>query len=325
MYLRTLELFCTIAEQRSFSKAAAAHHLTQSAVSQAIQHLEESLSVQLIDRSKRPLVLTPAGKIYLRGLRGVLRSYQRLEQEVRSTSKQLSGGITIGSIVSVGLSYMPDATAAFERIHPEVDVKTEFGSNDRVFEMTSEGEVDFGLVSFPRNTKQLQSILWQREPLRLVCSCEHPLAIHHEVSSSQLNGIEMIGFDRRLELRQEIDQSLAKAGISVNVRMEFDNADSMIRAIQANRGIGFVPEAAVRRETADGSLRVVACRELRMTRPLGIIFRRSGRLSRAASEFGSILLGRPLESEKTSKSGSGKSAAEIAAIEADRSGSSVVA
>ena len=87
------------------------------------------------------------------------------------------------------------------------------------------------------------------------------------------------------------------------VQLELDNADSMIRAIQANRGIGIVPEAAVRRETADGSLRVVACRELRMTRPLGIIFRRSGILHQAASEFGSLLLGRSLTSEKRNQSG----------------------
>lgn len=324
MHFRTLELFCTIAEQRSFSKAASAHQLTQSAVSQAMQQLEESLGVQLIDRSKRPLKLTPAGKSYLRGIRGVLRSYQRLEQEVRSISKRLSGRISIGTIVSVGLSYMPEATAAFSRMHPEVDVHTEFGSNDRVFEMTTEGEVDFGLVSFPKSTKQLQSIPWQQEPMRIVCSSGHPLAAQHEVSLTQLMGIEMIGFDRELTLRQEIDQSLSRAGISVNVRMEFDNADSMIRAIQANRGIGIVPEAAVRRETADGSLRVVACREFRMTRPLGIIFRRSGHLSRAASEFGSLLLGRPIESGKRGKSGTGKFAVDTGTIETG-SGTSVVA
>jgi DNA-binding transcriptional LysR family regulator len=106
--------------------------------------------------------------------------------------------------------------------------------------------------------------------------------------------------------------------------MEFDNADSMIRAIQANRGIGIVPEAAVRRETANGSLRVVACRELRITRPLGIIFRRSGRLSRAASEFGSLLLGRPIEADKRMKSGSGKIAVEGESIESQL-GTSIVA
>ncbi len=169
------------------------HHLTQSAVSQAMQHLEESVGVQLIDRSKRPLVLTAAGKTYLSGLRGILRSYERLEREVRSTSKQLSGQITVGTIVSVGLSYMPEASEAFARLHPEVDVKTEFGTNDRVFEMTTEGEVDFGLVSFPRSTKQLQYVLWQQEPMRIVCSAEHPLAAQHEVTLSQLASL---GHDR---------------------------------------------------------------------------------------------------------------------------------
>ncbi len=289
-----------------------------------MQHLEESVGAQLIDRSKRPLVLTAAGKTYLSGLRGILRSYERLEREVRTTSEQLSGQITVGTIVSVGLSYMPEASEAFARFHPEVDVKTEFGTNDRVFEMTSEGEVDFGLVSFPRSTKHLQCVPWQQEPMRIVCSAEHPLAAHNEVTLLQLRRVEMIGFDRSLQLRQEIDQCLTRAGIEVNVRMEFDNADSIVRAIQANRGIGILPEAAVRRETANGSFRVVACREFRMTRPLGIIFRRSGRLSRAASEFGSLLLGRPLESGKRSKSGGGKLSVESDTIDAG-TGTSIVA
>jgi DNA-binding transcriptional LysR family regulator len=308
LHLRTLELFCTISEQRSFSKAAQVHEMTQSAASQAIQQLEESLGVTLIDRSTRPLVLTVEGDAYLRGVRGVLKTYQRTEEEVRGIRNRLSGQITIASIVSVGLSYMPEATAAFARLQPKVDVRSQFGSVDRVVEMVAEGEVDFGLVSFPRNSKSIQCIDWQREPMRLVCSADHPLAMQNEVSLNQLRGLEMIGFDRRLTLRQEIDRCFAAAGVTVDVRMEFDNADSMIRAIQANRGIGIVPEAAVRRETATGSLRVVACRELRMTRPLGIIFRRPGRLSKAASEFASLLLGKPVAIDIRPTAGNRKAA-----------------
>ena len=280
--------------------------MTQSAASQAMQLLEDSLCVTLIDRSKRPLVLTAEGDAYLRGVRGVLKSYQRIEEEVRSIGNRLNGQITIASIVSVGLSYMPAATEAFHRLQPEVDVRSQFGPVDRVVEMVAEGEVDFGLVSYPKNTKSIQCIDWQREPMRLVCSADHPLASQNEVSLNQLRGMEMIGFDRRLTLRQEIDRCMVAAGVDVNVRMEFDNADSMIRAIQANRGIGIIPEAAVRRETATGSLRVVACRELRMTRPLGIIFRRSGRLSQAASEFASLLLGKPVSFETKNRSGNRK-------------------
>ena len=243
---------------------------------------------------------------------------------MRQTAERLSGQLKVGTIVSVGLSYMPEASEAFAKLHPEVDLKTEFGASDRVFDWVRDGYVDLGLVSYPKNTKQLQFTPWQQEPMRLICSAKHPLAGKNEVSLRQLQSLDMIGFDRGLKLRREIDQCLSRAGISVNVNMEFDNADSMIRAIQANRGIGIVPEAAVRRETADGSLRVVACRELRMTRPLGIIFRRSGRLSRAASEFGSLLLGRPIESDKRIKSSGGKPAADGESIDS-QIGTSVVA
>ena len=314
MHFRSLELFCTVAEQRSFSAAASTHELTQSAVSQSIQQLEEHVGVQLIDRSKRPLGLTPAGETYLRGVRSLLRNYHRLEQEVRSTSERLRGQIAIGTIYSVGLSYMPDAMEAFTRMHPEVDVLPKFGTSEEIIELTADGTVDVGLVSFPKTTKQLQYVPWQQEPMRLVCSPEHPLANRTDVTLTDLHNMKMVGFDLDLKLRKEIDAGLAKAGVSVDVYMEFNNTDSMIRAIQANRGIGIVPDAAVRRETATGSLCVVACQDLRMTRPLGIIFRRSGRLSKAANEFGSLLLGRSLETDKR-KSGSGKLAVENPTID----------
>jgi len=214
--------------------------------------------------------------------------------------------VTVGAVYSVGLSYMPEATEAFGRLHSDVRVKTEFGSSQRVVEMVLDGSVDFGLVSFPRATKQLGTIAWQNEPMRLVCSADHPLASETEITASRLQGMTMVGFDRGLVLRQAIDQCLKKAGITVDTGMEFDNADSMVRAIQANRGVGIVPEAAVRRETANGTLCVVACRELQMVRPLGIIYRRGTKLSRAAIEFGSLLLGREMEPEVRSKSEAAK-------------------
>jgi len=306
LHLRTLEFFCHLADERSFSKAAAAAGVTQSAVSQSIGHLEETLKVTLIDRSKRPLCLTQAGQTYLRGVREIVRQYRELEEEVRHLGQQLSGAVTIGAVYSVGLSYMPEATAAFEKVQPEVRVRTEFGSSQRVVEMVLDSEVDFGLVSFPRATKNLGAIPWQTEPMRLVCSCDHPLAAETEIPASRLQGIEMVGFERSLIIRQAIDQCFKSAGISVVTSMEFDNADSMVRAIQAHRGIGMVPEAAVRRETANGTLRVVSCRDIQMVRPLGIIFRKGGKLSRAAIEFGSLLLGREIEPDLLTKTEAAK-------------------
>lgn len=294
MQLRTLEVFCAVADLRSFSKAAAAFDLTQSAVSQAVQHLEDDLGSKLIDRSKRPLVLTEAGEIYVRGLRDVLRDYQCLTDRVRHRQSKLEGEVRVGTIYSAGLSYMPDAVAELSRLHGGVTVRLEFGKAERVFEMVDAGEVDFGLISFPRNTKRITHVVWQNEPIRLVCSKRHPLAERTEIADADLQGMQMVGFDSNLVLRQEIDRHLGRAGISVDFRFEFDNTDSMVRAIEAHNGIGFLPEAVVRRETASGALRVIRCKSFTMHRPLGFIFRRNSSPSNAAIEFASLLLGRPL-------------------------------
>lgn len=297
MHLRSLELFCSIAQHRSFSRAAVAHGMTQSAASQAILHLEEEVGAQLIDRSKRPLVLTRAGSVYHEGVRRLMGDYRAVEQEVRCLGSQLAGRLTVASIYSVGLSYMPSATKAFSEMHPEVEVRVEYASPSRVLDLASSGEVDLGLVSYPRGTRTVRAVLWQKEPMRLISSPEHPFASRRDVTLSELHQLPMIGFEGGLKVRRGIDQYLAKFGVRPRITMEFDNLDSIIRAIEANHGIGILPEAAVRRETANGSLRVVACSELMLQRPLGIVRRRSRRLSPAAREFAEMLMGKPLEPE----------------------------
>lgn len=298
MQLRTLEVFYEVAQRRSFSKAADAHGVTQSAASQAVQHLEETLGVQLIDRSTRPLSLTSAGAAYCQGLGKILADYHRLEEEVISAGERIRGSLHIAAIYSVGLSYMPEAKEEFGRRYPDVDVRIGYGRNEAVIEDVLAGRAELGLVSFPRSSKEIIAVPWQKEPVRLVCSAKHRLASKNEAELHDLDGIEMVGFDSSLELRRMIDSVLKRGGVRVDFRTEFDNADSIVRAIQANDGAGFLPEAAVRRETAAGALRVVACRAVSMTRPLGIVFRRSHRPSRAGYEFGSLLLGRPLEPDR---------------------------
>ncbi|MEM0924527.1 MAG: LysR family transcriptional regulator [Planctomycetota bacterium] len=295
MQIRGLRLFCDVARLRSFSKAAKTHGLTQSAASQTVSQLEESLGVQLIDRSTRPLSLTPAGQKCYDGLEGILVQLDQLRDEVVSTGTSVRGMLPIAAIYSVGLSYLPDAIEEYARRFAEVDVRVSYGRNESVARQVIQDHAELGLVSFPRSDSQLAAVPWLREPIRLVCASDHPLACRAEIERDELNATQMIGFDRGLDLRQMIDAELGRLGVRVDFHMDFDNTDSIVRAIQANHGIGFLPEAAVRRETASGALRVVACRGLNMTRPLGIVFRRGRSLSAAAQELGNLLLGRPLD------------------------------
>ncbi|MEO1615989.1 MAG: LysR family transcriptional regulator [Planctomycetota bacterium] len=295
MQTRALEIFCDVARLRSFSKAAKIRGVTQSAASQAVQQLESGLGVKLIDRSTRPLSLTPAGEKYHAGLMGILSQLEQLQEEVVSTGKSLHGPLPIAAIYSVGLSYLPDALQAYAARFPDVEVRVSYGRNETVEQHVLQDRAELGLVSYPKSNQQLAAVPWQKEPIRLVCAQDHSLASRPEIDLKDLESMPLIGFDPGLDLRQMIDAELTRLGVRVDFRIDFDNTDSIVRAIQANRGIGFLPEAAVRRETASGSLRVVACSGLAMTRPLGIVFRRGRSLSPAAQELGSLLLGRPLE------------------------------
>ena len=108
MHLKNLKVFCDVVARHSFSKAAQDNDMTQSGASQAVQQLEEYLHVQLIDRSKRPFVLTAEGDAFHRGCLKVLRSFDSLTDEVRSMGNAVAGKTSIASIYSVGLSYLPD-------------------------------------------------------------------------------------------------------------------------------------------------------------------------------------------------------------------------
>jgi DNA-binding transcriptional LysR family regulator len=296
MQLRTLELFCSVAEFRSFSRAAMEFEITQSAVSQAMHQLEESVGSRLLDRSRRPLELTAAGEVYLAGVQKLLRGYQRLEDNVRSLGGHVSGRLTIGAIYSIGSTYMPAAREEFRLRQPDVQVRFEYGSSESVAEMVETGEIDFGLVSYPQNTRRLRCIPWLQEPMRVICSSGHRFARGGEIDLKTLNNCELVGFESSLRVRRKIDGFLAQHNVNVDVTMEFDNIDSIIRCVQANSGLTILPEAAVRKECADGSLRVVACKQMRLTRPLAIVVRKNGKLTAAADEFTSLLLGRSIDS-----------------------------
>jgi DNA-binding transcriptional LysR family regulator len=306
MQLRTLQLFCSVAEFRSFSRAASEHALTQSAVSQALHQLEKSLGTRLLDRSHRPLVLTAAGEVYLAGVQKLLRGYQRLEQDVRSLGEKVAGRLTIGAIYSIGSTYMPAAREEFRRRHPDVQIRFEYASSEAVAGLVDNGEVDFGLVSYPRNSRRLRFVTWQQEPMRVICAASHRFAKVGEIELADLEGCELVGFESSLKVRRAVDAFLARHSVNVDVTMEFDNIDSMIRAVQANGGLTILPEATVRKECADGSLCVVACKQMRLARPLGLIVRRTGKVTRAADEFISLLLGRPIESAIAQKSSRGR-------------------
>ena len=293
MHLKSLKVFCDVVGRRSFSRAASENGISQSGASQIVNHLEEHLGVQLIDRTKRPFVLTPEGEAYYDGCRKLVQRYFALEEEVRTLHEEVAGRVSVASIYSIGLSHMNRFVQSFLRSHPKANVRLQYQHPHRVHELVESDQVDLGLISFPKSTRTVKATTWREEPMVLVCAPEHWLAHKEHVSLEDLHGVEMIGFDPALEIRQEIDRALVARGVEVRVAMEFDNTETIKRAVEIDAGVSLLPEPTVDREVEAGALVARPLTGIELKRPIGIIQRRGKELGKTASRFMQLLLKHP--------------------------------
>ena len=153
MQLESLKIFCDVVRWASFSRGAAENGISQSSASQAVHHLEVRLGTKLIDRSKRPLVVTPQGKLYYEGCRELVDRYLDLEQRVRAVEGEdsVEGTVGVAAIYSVGLNHMSRYVKIFEERYPRANVRVEYLHPSRV-SSGSRAERPSSVSSlFPRN------------------------------------------------------------------------------------------------------------------------------------------------------------------------------
>lgn len=289
MQFEALKVFCDVARHRSFSQAARANDRTQSAVSQLVLQLEKRLGVQLVDRSTRPLQLTPLGKMYYDGCKGLVDQYLELEAAVRQARGGPAATVRVAAIYSVGLRDMHQYVARFALVQPGARVHIEYLHPDRVYAEVLDGTADFGLVSFPRKSRELKTWPWRDEEMVLTCAPGHPLARNLAVEPRHLQGLRYVGFDRDLVIRRQVDRFLRKQQVAVNVVVEFDNIENIKKAVESEAGVALLPEPTVRREVQARTLVALPLSGCGLVRPLGIIQRRRHKPSPTAQRFLDLL------------------------------------
>jgi len=285
MHIESLKIYCDVVDRRSFSRAADDNGISQSTASQAVHHLEKRLDALLLDRSKRPFVLTPEGERFYEGCRRIVREYEELEQDVRSLHNESARRLVVASIYSVGLAHMSAFMRQFSAKYPSAQVRLDYMHPDRVYEAVESGDVDLGLVSYPEDSRDVTTIPWRSEPIVLVCHPQHRLAGEQSISLTELSGEPLIAFESGLRIRSEIDRALMLNKVEVKLSMEFDNIETMKRAVEINEGVSLLPLPTVARETAAQTLTKVSLNGVQLTRPLGIIHRRDHELNELARQF----------------------------------------
>jgi len=297
MQLKSLKIFCDVVNRRSFSQAAVENGISQSGTSQVIHQLEERLGVKLLDRSKRPFLLTQEGEVYYEGCRRLVERYMALEEQVRTLHAEVAGRVRVASIYSVGLHHMDRYLQDFLAQHPKANVRLEYLHPQRVYEAIKADQADIGLVSYPKSSRSIECVTWRDEPMVLVTAASHPLSEEESVRLEALEGEKMIGFDRDLTIRREIDRLLGSHQVEVATVMEFDNIETIKRAVEIGAGVALLPLPTIARELAAGTLtsvRLITDDEAELTRPLGIIHRRGRELSATVRRFIELLKTREL-------------------------------
>jgi DNA-binding transcriptional LysR family regulator len=274
MNLEMLKLYCDIVRLHSFSQGAAANQISQSAASQAVQQLESELQVLLIDRSKRPFMVTPEGRTFYDGCQALLQGFEKVRAQIASVRTQITGNVRVAAIYSVGIHIMSDHMQRFMSLHPQAKVRLEYLHPHKVVEAVLNDEADLGILSYPPSNRSLTILPWRDEAMVFVCHPTHRLARRKIITAADLHGENFVAFDADLSIRKAIDRCLRQHDVKVNVVMEFDNIETIKQAIAIGAGVSILPRPTILKEVGNRTLAAVPLSMAELVRPLGIIHRR---------------------------------------------------
>jgi len=285
MNLDTLKLYCDVVRLRSFSRGAVAQGVSQSAASQSIQQLEGELDVALLDRSRRPLLATEAGRAFYEACRTLLQGFDKARSELVASRQRVDGTVRVAAIYSVGLHDMSRHMQPFMSAYPQARVLLECLHPHKVVEAVVGDEADVGILSYPAATRALDVIPLRSEPMVLVAHPTHRLARRRSIAAAELNGEKFVAFDHDLAIRKAIDRALKQQNIKVDVVMEFDNVETIKQAIGINAGLAILPRPTVLKEIGMRTVVTLPVVFPGLVRPIGIIHRRGKRLAPAVARF----------------------------------------
>jgi DNA-binding transcriptional LysR family regulator len=241
--LRQLEYFVAVAEERSFSRGAERVHVVQSAVSTAVAKLERELDIQLLDRSRYRIALTPAGAAFLTEARGTLAAARRARNSVDQYREQLSGSVDLGTLMSSGPLDLPAALGRFHTEYPLVSIRLHQSVAGTAGHLAAiaDGSLDLALVAAEEAPPQVALRPVAREPLVLLCRPDQRLGSRDQVHLTELAGETVVRFAAGWGIRRQTDDALAAAGVDVDAPYEVADYDTAAGLVRNRLGITLMP------------------------------------------------------------------------------------
>jgi DNA-binding transcriptional LysR family regulator len=294
MHLENFKIFTDLVDSQSFSRAAKINGITQSAVSQQMRAMEKHFDVLIVDRAQKHFRLTTEGQKIYDSAKQFLQLYDQLTTELEEMRKTVSGEIHLATVYSIGIHELPAYVKTFMKEYPAVNVRVEYRRSNMVYEDVLHNEVDLGLIAYPVKNRLLEIVPFHEDQLVIICAPNHPLASRKEVSIEELPQYEFIGFDQDIPTRKATDLAFKEQKIDIKPVREFDNIETVKRAVEIGAGIALVPETTCIPELKQKLLCRLQIKGRKIVRPLAIIYRKGRVLTPALKQFIELLTTRNL-------------------------------
>ena len=284
MDLRQLEILRAVTDKGSFTAAARALNVSQSAVSRQVLLLEEELGEPLFLRLGRKVRLTSAGAALLDLSRRVLADVRDTTASIVEQQQQLAGTLHLGGGMTVCLHVFPALLKEFRKRHPKVEIKVTTGATPMLLERLRSGAIDVGLLTLPVEGADLAQVPIMREELLLVMPPSHKLAKLRQVTPADLVGQPWVLFERGSSTRRVIDEMLQRDGVRPRIVMETENVEILKALTMIGMGLTVLPYQSLAREARSGTLRIKRIQDVTMVRETGWVYVRGTRVPRMVQD-----------------------------------------
>ncbi len=277
--LKQLRYLVAVAETLHFRRAAEMSHVSQPTLSGQLRELEERLGVQLVERSRSKVILTPLGRQIAERAKTVLRDVQDVVELAKQGQAPLGGTIRVGVLQSLGPYFLPHILPELHGRYRDLKLYVRDGMPTALLERLDQGNLDMLFFPLPVQGAELRSVRLFREPLWVVVPGEHRLASRETIRRSDLEGETFLTLERGHRLHDQVRALCEQYGAKLSLDYEGTSLDTLRQMVAMGMGLSLLPALYVRSEVLHD--RQVVAREVKSGVPhrmIGMVWRRhSGR------------------------------------------------
>ena len=283
--LTDLRLFLNVAEAASITHGAERTHLALASASARIRGMEELLGIPLLERARRGVRLTPAGRALVHHARVVLQQLERMRGDLAAYGRGIKAHLRVLANTAALSEFLPEALAAYLAAHPHVDIDLEERLSYEIVQAVAEGVADIGIVADTVDLGDLETFPFRTDRLVLVAPRGDPLAARGKIAFREALDREFVGLSRGSALQEYLGQHAARAGRALKLRVRVNSFDAICRMVEQGVGLGVIPETAARRCRGAMAIRAVRLTDPWALRHLTLCVRRFDELPAHAQQM----------------------------------------